>query len=255
MSGEALLEGSCALIIGASRGIGAAIGRRLSHAGAQVALVGRAETELRALASQLSEETGRQAHSLCFDIADPEAATAAVVTARERLGSLDVLVNSAGVTARADATELTAEDWDQVMAVNLRATFLTAREAARTMITEQHGSILNIASLSSHFGIRRAAAYGASKGGVAQLTRALALEWGPHGVRVNAIAPGYIETDLTRGLVEDSARYEAVRARIPLGRWGTPDDVAQAAVLLCSPLASYITGQIVFVDGGYTADG
>lgn len=250
-----LLSGARVMVTGATRGIGAAIAAECAGAGADVAVAGRSTARLAEVALTIAAGTGRSVVPLELDVGDPDAVAGAVSSAHERLGGLDILVNNAGTTARADATELDVVEWDRVLAVNLRAAFVAAREAARFMIPAGHGSIVNIASLSSKFGIRRAAAYGASKGGLAQLTRALALEWGAHGLRVNAVAPGYVETALTRGLVEDRERYEAVRSRIPLGRWGTPADIGSAVVLLCSPLARYVTGQVLYVDGGYTADG
>src|SRR5690606_21420192 len=178
----------------------------------------------------------------------------AVAELAEELGGLDVLVNNAGTTVRGDALSFAADDFDRVLVVNLRGAFVAAQAAARAM-GDGGGAIVNIASLSARFGIRRGAAYGASKGGLVQLTKALALEWGPRGIRVNAVAPGYIATDLTAPLLADAARRDAIEARIPLGRWGTPDDVAGAVALLCSPLAAYVSGHVLYVDGGYSADG
>lgn len=244
-----------ALVTGASRGIGAATARALAAAGADVAVAGRSADDLGLLAGEIADATGRRAVALSFDAADAEATEALVAMAATELGGLDVLVNAAGMLTAGRSVELSLDDWDQVLAVNLRATFAASRAAAPLMFDAGGGSIVNIASLSSFFGIRRAAAYGASKGGVAQLTKALALEWGQQGVRVNAVAPGYVETEMTRGLIEDEERYEAIRKRIPLGRWAQPEDIAGAVVMLCSPGAGYVTGQVIYVDGGYTVDG
>jgi NAD(P)-dependent dehydrogenase (short-subunit alcohol dehydrogenase family) len=255
MADELGLSGSVALITGASRGIGAACAQALSGAGTKVALVGRSREAIEALAEELSSGSAATSLPIVLDVSDAQGVEAAVASTVAELGGLDVLVNAAGTTARAPALELELEEWDRVLDVNLKATFTMSRAAAGAMIERGGGSIVNIASLSSSFGIRRAAAYGASKGGVAQLTKALALEWGGQGIRVNAVAPGYIETELTQSLIEDRDRYRSVESRIPLGRWGTPEDVAGAVLMVCSPLARYVSGQVIYVDGGYTADG
>jgi NAD(P)-dependent dehydrogenase (short-subunit alcohol dehydrogenase family) len=254
LAGTGLLEGRRAVVTGASRGIGAAISRDLAAAGAAVALIGRSEASLNSVGMELEVATGRRAHVVVGDLQDPSSARGAVNRSVELMGGLDILVNGAGVIERADAAVLTTTQWDRVMAVNLRGAFVAA-QAAFGSLAEAGGVIVNITSLSALFGIRRAAAYGASKGGLLQLTRALALEWAASGIRVNAVAPGYVETALTEPLSRDRERYEAVRARIPLGRWGRPEDVGGTVVYLASDLAAYVTGQVIHVDGGYSCDG
>jgi 2-deoxy-D-gluconate 3-dehydrogenase len=215
-----------ALVTGASRGIGRAVAERLRRDGWRV-------------------ETAER--STGVDLSDPEAAVAAV----ERLDRIDALFANAGVTTRYPALELPLEEWNRILALNLTSVFASAQAAGRRMVEAGGGAIVVTASLLSFFGGVNAAAYAAAKGGVVQLAKSLSNELAPHGVRVNAVAPGYIETDLTATL-EDWKRRE-VSGRIPLGRWGQPEDVAGAVSWLLSDDARYVTGAVIPVDGGYLA--
>jgi 2-deoxy-D-gluconate 3-dehydrogenase len=230
MSG--LLAGRRALVTGATRGIGAAAADALAEHGARVVRLGSRDA----------------------DMADPDAVRAAVARATEELGGLDVLVNNAGTIERGPSAELALERWDRVLDVNLRGAFVAA-QAAYEALADGGGAIVNIASLSARFGVRQGAAYAASKGGLVQLTRALALEWAPAGIRVNAVAPGYVATDFTRALQDDPGRHASILARIPMGRWATPQDIAGSVVYFASDLAAYVTGQVLYADGGYSCDG
>src|SRR4051794_5074675 len=250
-----LLEDSTAVVTGASRGIGAAIATALAGSGAAVGLISRTPAPLQDLADELRAATGSRVATAACDVSDSNAVRAAVAKLADALGTADVLVNNAGLIERADSVTLAADAWERVLDTNLRAAFVAAQSAFPAMRDSGGGAIVNVGSLSGTFGIRRAAAYGASKAGLLGLTRALALEWGPHGVRVNAVTPGYVATDFTRALVDDPERFESVRQRIPLGRWAQPHDIAGTVVYLASSLASYVTGQVVHVDGGYTVDG
>jgi 2-dehydro-3-deoxy-D-gluconate 5-dehydrogenase len=254
--GHGLLAGRRAIVTGGSRGIGAGIADSLAREGAAVGLIGRDGGALAQVAGRLRLRHGAVAEICVADLGTHDGVAQAVDELAGALGGVDLLVNNAGTTVREEALSLAADDFDRVLAVNLRAAFVAAQAAARRMVAAgEGGAIVNVASLSARFGIRRAPAYAASKGGIVQLTRALALEWGSHGIRVNAVAPGYVATELTRPLIEDEARRSRIDERIPLGRWGAPEDVGDAVALLCSPLAGYVTGQVLYADGGYTTDG
>ncbi|RPH36375.1 SDR family oxidoreductase, partial [bacterium] len=168
-------------------------------------------------------------------------------------GKIDILVNNAGIIRRAPALEFSEKDWDDVMLLNSKITFFLAQAAARDMITRKYGKIINVASLLAFQGGIIVPSYSASKGAVAQMTKALANEWAPHGIRVNAIAPGYMATNNTKALREDPARSSAILGRIPAGRWGVPEDLQGAAVFLASAASDYVTGHVLVVDGGWLA--
>jgi 2-deoxy-D-gluconate 3-dehydrogenase len=244
------LDGRTALVTGASRGLGAAMARALAEAGAHVALHASRERP-RAAADALALDFGVRTASLAADLSTPEASTRLVADATAALGPIDILVNNAGIIRRAPAAEHADSDWDDVIAVNLSSTFRLCRAAGQSMLARGAGKIINVASLLSFQGGLRVPAYAAAKGGVAQLTKALANEWAARGVNVNAIAPGYMRTDNTRPLIEDPVRYRDITARIPAGRWGEPDDLAGAVVFLASSAADYIHGHVLVVDGGW----
>lgn len=245
------LAGRKALVTGASRGIGAAIASALAEAGANVALAGRDDTALGEAAARAAAG-GTRVATLVGDVTDVATCERLLGDAVDALGAVDILVNAAGGTHRGPALEMTEANWDAVQDMNLKSTFFLCQAAARRMVERgEGGSIINVASLNSAVGNAWAASYAASKGGVASLTRSLALEWVGAGIRVNAIGPGMIGTEMTGPLVDDRGRYEALLAHIPMGRFGRPDELGGAAVFLASPTSSYVTGQIVYVDGGY----
>lgn len=249
MSGAFSLEGSVALVTGATRGLGAAIAVGLAEAGADVAVHGhtRSADETCARVRAL----GRRALPLSGDMADPSVPDRLVREAVGGLGRLDVLVNNAGTIRRAPAAETTDEDWLAVVEVDLHAVFRACRAAGRHMLARGRGKIVNVASLLSFQGGLTVPAYAAAKGGVAQLTKALANEWAARGVNVNAIAPGYVRTDNTAALQADPVRSRQILERIPAGRWGEPADLAGAAVFLASPASDYVHGHVLVVDGGW----
>ena len=233
---------------GGGRGLGAGITTAFLEAGADVVVLARRDLpqDLRASADDL----GRRLELVPVDLADSDAVDAAAddVLARHQV---DVLVNNAGMQSRHPAAQFPLEAFDQVLDVNLRAVFQLAQRFGRPMLERGDGAIVNLASLLSFQGGLNVAAYAASKGGVAQLTKALANEWAQHGVRVNAVAPGYMTTEMNEALLADPVRLAQLSARIPAGRWGTPADIGNVVVFLASPAAQYVHGQVLAVDGGW----
>jgi 2-deoxy-D-gluconate 3-dehydrogenase len=245
------LTGRKALVTGANTGIGQGIALALAQAGATVVTAGRSDlTETLALIA----EAGGTAHALKVDLQERGIAPRVIAQAEALAGPLDILVNNAGIIRRADALDFSESDWDEVMNVNLKATFFLAQAFAKTAVEAGRGArIVNIASLLSFQGGIRVASYTASKSGLAGLTRLLACEWAQKGINVNAIAPGYIESNNTQALRADPDRNQAILARIPAGRWGKPSDIGGAAVFLASDAAAYMHGAIIPVDGGWLA--
>jgi 2-deoxy-D-gluconate 3-dehydrogenase len=236
------LDGRRALVTGANTGIGQAIAVGLAQAGARVTCAGRSD-----MATTLAKMPGAEA--LHLDFADPMAARN--VFAGE---GYDILVNNAGIIRRADAVDFGEDDWDTVIDVNLKAAFFTSQAFARAVFARAgRGRIVNVASLLSFQGGIRVASYTASKHGMAGITRLLANEWGARGINVNAVAPGYVESNNTEALRADPDRSRSILERIPAGRWGRPEDIAGAVVFLCAPASDYVHGAILNVDGGWLA--
>jgi 2-dehydro-3-deoxy-D-gluconate 5-dehydrogenase len=250
VTGPFSLEGKVALVTGANTGLGQAIAVALAEAGADIAAVGRtapAETE------QAVKAAGRRFLSIEADLGSTEPIPRIIAEA-EALGAVDILINNAGIIRRAAALDFTEADWDAVVDVNLKSAFFLSQAAARSMIGRgRGGKIINIASLLSFQGGIRVASYTASKSGLAGLTRLLANEWAAKGINVNAIAPGYFETNNTEALREDAERNRSILERIPAGRWGKPADLGGAAVFLASDAAVYVHGHTLAVDGGWLA--
>jgi 2-deoxy-D-gluconate 3-dehydrogenase len=245
------LAGKSAVVTGANTGLGGAIAVALAQAGADIAAVGRtnpSETEAQVRGA------GRKFHWVEADLRSAKHATRIVEESAKHLGGVDILVNNAGTIKRADAVEFSEADWDEVIDVNLKSAFFLAQAAARHMLAAgRRGKIINIASMLSFQGGIRVASYTASKSGLAGLTKLMANEWAAKGINVNAIAPGYFETNNTQALREDPVRSRDILARIPAGRWGKPDDLAGAAVFLASSASDYVHGAILAVDGGWLA--
>ena len=245
------LEGKTALVTGANTGLGQAMAVALAGAGADVALVGRCapdETEARIRA------LGRNTAVVMADLSDTSVVSSVVADAEKELGQVDILVNNAGIIRRQDALEFGEEDWDDVLATNLKVPFFLAQAAAKSMVAARRaGKIINVASLLSIQGGIRVASYTASKSGLAGLTRLLANEWAAHGINVNAIVPGYFATNNTEALRNDAERNRQILERVPAARWGDPDDLGGAAVYLASKASDYVHGILLPVDGGWLA--
>jgi 2-dehydro-3-deoxy-D-gluconate 5-dehydrogenase len=242
------LTGKTALVTGASKGIGASIAIAMAQAGADVVLVGRSQDSLSATRTAI-ENLGRTTETLIADVESRDQIAAAFKSIEQL--NVEIVVNNAGSISRAPAIETSLEDWDRIIVTNLNSVFQISQLCAKSMLAKGHGRIINIASLLSFQGGINVPAYTASKHAVAGVTKALANEWGAKGVTVNAIAPGYISTDNTQALRNDVDRNASILARIPIGRWGTPEDLAAVAVFLASPAAAYINGEIITVDGGW----
>ncbi|MEJ7634129.1 2-dehydro-3-deoxy-D-gluconate 5-dehydrogenase KduD [Aeromicrobium sp.] len=244
------LSGRTAVVTGAGRGLGQGVALGLAQAGADLILVGLPGSQDDT--AKLIVDLGREAQVVDLDMSDHDSVARVGV---EISGSrqIDILVSNAGIIEREDTVDLTPESWNRVLDINLSGLFFLTQAIGRPMVERGNGKIVSIASLLAFQGGIRVISYAASKHGVAGITKALANEWGGSGVQVNAIAPGYMATDNTSALREDPGRSKAILDRIPAGRWGTPEDVAGAAVFLCSPAADYVNGHVLVVDGGWMA--
>lgn len=244
------LKGKTAVVTGGSTGLGKGMSIGLATAGADVLLVDHTGCDETA---KTVRSLGRRAATVVADLSRMEAIGTVVDTALREFGKIDILVNNAGIIRRTPAVDFSENDWDEVMAINAKTVFFLAQAAGRDMMKRKYGKIINIASLLAFQGGILVPSYSASKGAVAQVTKALANEWAQHGINVNAIAPGYMATNNTKALREDPVRSKAILERIPAGRWGLPEDIQGAAVFLASSASDYVNGHVLVVDGGWMA--
>lgn len=252
---EFRLDGKVAVAVGASRGLGKGMALALAQAGATVVCVSRSKDAVDATSEQIKKMGGRSL-ALAADVSKVPECDRVIDTVVKQLGRVDILLNAAGVQARKPALEMTEQDWETVVGTQLKAVFFASQVAAKAMIKQgEGGKIINIASLTSQVAIPNVSIYAACKGGIVQLTKSFALEWAPYGIRVNAIGPGYYKTEMTAVLWKDPATVQKLVEHIPLGRTGVPEDLAGTVVFLASKASDYITGQVIYVDGGWLAKG
>lgn len=253
MSEIPLLKGKMALVTGGSQGLGLASAQQLALHGARVGIL---DLDLEKAESVLASLEGNGHRAYRCDVTAAEERERAISEAQHEFGRIDILVNNAGIQYHSDAESMDEAEWNRVVNVNLNAVMFISSFCARYMIAQKAGAIVNIGSISSFFGMPRRSVYVATKTAILGLTRALATEWGCHHIRVNAVCPGYHQTPLYKEYVDNGTlKPEKIIARIPMKRLGLPEDVGKAVVMLCSPLADYITGQAIMVDGGYTIYG
>jgi NAD(P)-dependent dehydrogenase (short-subunit alcohol dehydrogenase family) len=246
------LSSKVSVVTGGNKGIGRGIVERLAQAGASVVVVSRHLPECQAVAREMQRQYGIESMALQADISKVEDIEAMIDQAIRRLSRIDVLVNNAGIALRVPALEITREIWEAVLNTNLRGSFFCAKEAARRMKDQGGGSIINVGSVHSMTAMKLYAHYGASKAGLSQLTRVLALEWGEYQIRVNCVAPGSVPTDINRDVLAIPENRQRNINKTVLKRLGTPQDIAGIVAFLASDHASYITGQTIYVDGGWT---
>jgi 3-oxoacyl-[acyl-carrier protein] reductase len=245
------LAGQVAIVIGGSRGIGRAISLGLAASGALVVVASRSPESVDSVAAEI-KALGQRADGMPMDVSRLEDVERLVGDVRSRCGRIDVLVNNAGINPLFKRPEaLTPEDWDLIMNVNLRGAFLACREVGKVMIAQRGGRIVNITSATALHGTKRGLPYTAAKAGLIALTQTLAADWCSHGIRVNAVAPGYVTTDLTSSLMKNAGLYRRVLDKIPMGRFAKPEEIVGLTLYLASNTSSYVTGQVFVADGGY----
>ena len=246
------LSGKVALVTGATRGLGEVAATALAKAGAAVAVCGRSRPDLDRVCAQL-QELGARARGFELDVLSKKKVHQAVAQVLDHFGAIDILVNNAGVNHRVPVLEFPEEEWDRVLNTNLKGYFLVAQAVVPQMLRRGYGKVINMSSILGTVGLPMQAAYAASKGGVDQLTKVMALEWAKQGVRVNAIGPTYFETELVAQLRDDPERFNFINERTPMGRWGYPPELEGIVIFLAAPASDFMTGQTVYIDGGWTA--
>lgn len=244
------IKGKKAIVTGGSRGLGYGMAEGLLEAGCEVVIIGSSDKTIAAAAAFV--EKGYKCYGIKADLRDRQENNRAFADSLAALGGdLDILVTAAGIQRRHSAEDFPIEEWDEVMSINLHSVFIMCQLAGRIMLKKGYGKIINVASMVSFFGGQTVPAYSAAKGGVAQLTKEMSNDWVGRGVNVNAIAPGYMATDMNEAIIKDEKRYQQITDRIPANRWGTGDDMKGATIFLASSASDYISGSIIPVDGGY----
>lgn len=246
------LSGKTALVTGATRGLGEVAAGALAKAGADVAVCGRSWPDLERVSAAL-RELGARAQGFELDVLSKAKVAAAVEKITAEMGPIDILVNNAGVNHRVPVVEFPEEQWDRIIDTNLKGYFLVAQAVAPGMLERGYGKVINMSSIFGGVGMMNQLAYASSKGGVDQMTKVMALEWAKQGVRVNAIAPTYFETELVTQIRNDPERFSFINERTPMGRWGYPPELEGIVIFLASPGSDFITGQTIYIDGGWTA--
>jgi NAD(P)-dependent dehydrogenase (short-subunit alcohol dehydrogenase family) len=248
------ITGQTAIVTGASSGLGVVFAEALAECGVNIVICARREEKLRNVAKQLKIINGARVLPFPCDVTNENAVEEMVEKTVDEFGSVEILVNNAGISAISPSTEMALDDWKKVIEVNLTGVFICARVAARKMIEKQYGKIINIASIYGEVGdVFAAAPYYASKGGVVNLTRSMAVEWAKHKIYVNAIEPGFFPSEMTTPIFQDTETYNYIKSRTPLGKVGNPADLKGALIFFASPASNYVTGQTLAVDGGWTA--
>lgn len=245
------LSGKVALVTGGTRGLGEVCATALAGAGADIAVCGRSSADLDRVSKKI-EKLGRRSQGFFIDVTDKQRVADTVQAVGDAFGRIDILVNNAGVNHRVPVLAYAEEEWDRVIDTNLKGYFLVAQAAVPLMIDQGYGKVINMSSILGAVGLPNQVAYAASKGGVDQMTKVMAIEWAPQGVRVNAIGPTYFETELVAQIRHDPERFKFINERTPMGRWGHLSELEGIVIFLASPASDFITGQTIYVDGGWT---
>ncbi len=246
------LHGKSAMVTGSTRGLGEVAAKALAKAGADVAVCGRTEADLKRVSGEI-KALGREAEGFHMDVTSKASIVQAVDEILNRFGKIDILVNNAGVNHRVEVLEYPEEKWDLVINTNLKGYFLVTQAVVPQMLERGYGKVINMSSIFGEVVLPMQLAYAASKGGVNQITKVMALEWAKKGVRVNAIAPTYFETEFVTQIRNDPERFNFINERTPMGRWGQPEELEGTVIFLATPASDFITGQTIYIDGGWTA--